>query len=933
MYILIYNLKQIFLSMLDGIQGKIILKKISGDGEITGTTEMNLDSGHSVSFDDIQFTEPGDYKVSVSFDGNINEKVPTKILSFHVLTEDTVISQDKKGMSASISTPKRTIITQILQPTLQKPIIHLDLRGLYTDYTEFISHLGMTPLVSYYDYLIDRDNVRYMEIYHMGVLPMLDLEIVDTHGLFKKGETMPREGNVINIFLNATSKNIKSILISFKIFSIKNIKQAVYRINGFMNIPNIYEKVTDVNSGTSFKVLCNICQTIGLGFNSNIDETKDMMTWRAQNNRLYEYMSDIVNHSFIDDDSFMIGYIDYYYCFNYVNLQKEKERDNKNDCGLDTSGESKNTITTEDEKIMSLTLTNDKGAMNGCNYITDIETINDSTTKEFNYAYNQIGVTYDVNNLQILQFNQQPKTSNGENTIILKGTSSKDVSNFDKSKVYVSNGIVDDDNTCKDFEYAKNQNDINLNSLNKIALNVTLPIPNYNLYRFQKISVVLVNDVQTPSMDKFDYRLSTNYLISDIRFIWDGKKLSQKLRLITNELGKTIEERMREIVTITQSNTKTNANTNINPIVASVSGTTTSNVTILPNEEYNIGEFLNVINQNTKVVYELTITQILANGTDVRADLENTNELLKDNLFDVSTKDTFIFKDGTSSSTSTNDSYKYVVSYTASIYNNVSLGDEYTENVYSGGSEEFYNIDNSYTVTQNIEHLEDAFNEAGGIIGCSDLTPIAPGNGTAITQAILNDFYKKTDALKCKTHIGTYNLALKSGIKSYLNDMSFRNAFGFNTTVRLAMFLGQMAEESGGFKWEIEQRSESSCNLNYAKRLGNGSVSSGDGYRYRGRGYIQITGKCNYQALNAYLKKHNTGYDVITNPNIISGSAMCFYTAAWWLATQGHRTFKYTNNMSVDNIKHITKIVNGGYTNLDIRCAMVSAYWNILGKY
>ena len=113
--------------------------------------------------------------------------------------------------------------------------------------------------------------------------------------------------------------------------------------------------------------------------------------------------------------------------------------------------------------------------------------------------------------------------------------------------------------------------------------------------------------------------------------------------------------------------------------------------------------------------------------------------------------------------------------------------------------------------------------------------------------------------------------------------------FQINTPLRLAHFLAQCSHESGDFKLttenlnysvkglmsvfhkyfpneaiakQYERQPEKIANKVYASRMGNGSEQSGDGYKFRGRGYIQLTGKDNYKAFGDHIK-----VDLLTTPD------------------------------------------------------------------
>ncbi|MCY4045821.1 MAG: LysM peptidoglycan-binding domain-containing protein [Cellvibrionales bacterium] len=160
---------------------------------------------------------------------------------------------------------------------------------------------------------------------------------------------------------------------------------------------------------------------------------------------------------------------------------------------------------------------------------------------------------------------------------------------------------------------------------------------------------------------------------------------------------------------------------------------------------------------------------------------------------------------------------------------------------------------------------------------------------------------------------------------------------GINTPLRQSHFIAQLAHESGSFKFLIENLNYSESALNavfgkyfsddkpaadyarkpeaiancvYADRMGNGDESSGDGWRYRGRGLIQLTGKSNYQSLSEYC-----GEDYVANPELIADSPEGAVTAAIWYWQSRH----LNDYADKDDIETITKRINGGLNGLDDR--------------
>jgi len=197
-----------------------------------------------------------------------------------------------------------------------------------------------------------------------------------------------------------------------------------------------------------------------------------------------------------------------------------------------------------------------------------------------------------------------------------------------------------------------------------------------------------------------------------------------------------------------------------------------------------------------------------------------------------------------------------------------------------------------------------------------------------------------------------------TGVSNALRDAWFPHiaaslsAFQITTPLRQAHFLAQTGHESAGFL-KVEEGLNYSENaltamfgkritaeqaraygrnamhaanqkmiasIIYANRNGNGDVASGDGYRYRGRGLIQITGKANYAALVKQM-----GADVVANPDLLLGYRFAAMSAAAWWKNNGLNELADS-----DDVTRITRIINGGTNGLDDRKSRLSKSKGIL---
>lgn len=139
---------------------------------------------------------------------------------------------------------------------------------------------------------------------------------------------------------------------------------------------------------------------------------------------------------------------------------------------------------------------------------------------------------------------------------------------------------------------------------------------------------------------------------------------------------------------------------------------------------------------------------------------------------------------------------------------------------------------------------------------------------------------------------------------------SLISEFEINTPLRMAHFLAQCAHESDRFKTMVEYASGAA----YEGRRNLGNIVSGDGTRYKGRGIIQLTGRANYTQCGKDL-----GLDLVNNPTLAASMPTAARIAGWYW--QKRRINRHADN---DDIKSVTKTINGGYNGLSDRKAHFS---------
>lgn len=186
-------------------------------------------------------------------------------------------------------------------------------------------------------------------------------------------------------------------------------------------------------------------------------------------------------------------------------------------------------------------------------------------------------------------------------------------------------------------------------------------------------------------------------------------------------------------------------------------------------------------------------------------------------------------------------------------------------------------------------------------------------------------------------------------VLSQLQDTTL-NDFGINTPLRVAHFLAQCDHESAGFtairenlnysanslakvfgKYfptieiaaQYARQPEKIANRVYADRMGNGDEASGDGWKHRGRGYIQLTGYNNYTAFGDEI-----GADLSEDTDLVA-TEYPLLSAAWFFKNNGILSV-CDRGSDLTVVTSVTKRVNGGTNGLDQRWANFQKYYNLL---
>ena len=197
------------------------------------------------------------------------------------------------------------------------------------------------------------------------------------------------------------------------------------------------------------------------------------------------------------------------------------------------------------------------------------------------------------------------------------------------------------------------------------------------------------------------------------------------------------------------------------------------------------------------------------------------------------------------------------------------------------------------------------------------------GNEGILTVDIFNKIFgKKTlfSAPNMKKRIEVYKLSVENLVEA-INETATR--YEINTSLRLSHFLAQIEHESHYFNTTEEYASGSA----YEGRNDLGNTQTGDGKRFKGRGLIQLTGRTNYEKYSKYIKnefKEDIDFTKEPTNDFVASKIRYAVDAAGWYWKFGSSKGDINLLADKDDIKAVTKAINGGYNGLNDRIKNLS---------
>ena len=416
--------------------------------------------------------------------------------------------------------------------------------------------IGKYPLIYINGVQVENSNISELTIHNNQMYPSLDMTFTDptSHLMLDK---YPVDDTIVSLYKKATSDGLMDIKMDFKIIKFSVINgvsgdKITLKINAIINIDKLYLFNFESYEDTSYNVLDTLASEMELGFASNIAGTSDDMKWINPGDYRLNFIDNIIKNSYIDDTTYLYGYIDFYYNFNYVDINKQLNSDISTQVTINDTEKIGDDLKNDP---IPLILSNHKDKKETTLYI-DKYTINQDSTKiniDTGYRYRYSG--YDKTEDKYSRYYIDSISEAGNNGIVLKGNPfTEDGILYEESIRDRWMGKLDTYNVHENYLHTELQNQNNLKFLQKLKMTIKMGKPNNALYRFQKVLVEIYNmgkmnteeeqNAEPPKLGKeggddakINNYLSGEWLITAINVTFTKKESNvQEITLVKREL-------------------------------------------------------------------------------------------------------------------------------------------------------------------------------------------------------------------------------------------------------------------------------------------------------------------------------------------------------------------------------------------------------------
>jgi len=418
---------------------------------------------------------------------------------------------------------------------------------------------ALYPFVQVNGYKFDENEIVRLSLDISDFYPTVSITVASTNGVFLS-KHYPKDGDPVSLFIRSRIKEFKPIRLDFEIIYVSSApstdstgEKIAFTINGIIRIPNLHSEVCkSYKDMTSYDTLKKVSEELQLGFASNETKTDDKMTWLCPFDSYKTFIEDTTEASYKDDDSFYMSFIDSYYHLNFVNLNNQFSEELNIDEAIANLSMMKDYDSNQENKSsdMPLILSNLEQVQGSSMFIDKYTLLNNTGSVGINNGYRRYMQFYDDSLKEDKPENKYKSfsiealnTKGAENDkVAMKGRKGENI--YDTHSKYkwlgVQYGSKNVKNVHDNYQYAKILNHQNNIELDKMLMRVILPQANFNLYRGQRVPVVIVNsgdllrkqvtkdpetNSEAPVGITYDKFLSGYYVIKEMKYTYDIEEL------------------------------------------------------------------------------------------------------------------------------------------------------------------------------------------------------------------------------------------------------------------------------------------------------------------------------------------------------------------------------------------------------------------------
>jgi len=434
---------------------------------------------------------------------------------------------------------------------------------------------GAFPVVQINKTLFNADQITGLELRSTGYIPTITVTF-DINDKSFYSSSFPKDGDVMSIMIRSKNDLFKPIHNDYEITNIKvfprpgggELTNESMVVNGILKIPGYLRLQSFSKKGTSMNCVHNVAADLKLGFASNEVDTSDEQTWLCSYERTNDFIFDVVNAAWKDENSFFTYFIDQNYILNFVNVNPlfTDSSDIEESMGRELLFQDFGPDTSNAEFQGKVILSNWDDMSSTNFFIQSYSLQNFAASINNTHGYRRESKFYDGFLKSSETFLCDPLTTVGaeENKILMKGRAGENEYLAQIQSKWLGIQYGEDGENCHGkFNVARITNFQNNVHLDKMSLVVNLETLNFNLRRMQPIPVIIVikkdatrkyinepgdeegalavdgQDEVTLKADdtpiNLDKTISGNYVIKDIIYRYINGEFKQQLVLFRRE--------------------------------------------------------------------------------------------------------------------------------------------------------------------------------------------------------------------------------------------------------------------------------------------------------------------------------------------------------------------------------------------------------------